>query len=287
VKKGICWSCIPTGASDSKANGETDWQAVLERQLQTARAAGYDGVELTVSEPGEGPLSLETSEAGAAQVRETAAKVGVDLPSLMCGSAVRATPVLHPDPAVRARAVENLGRTLERAKWLGGTAVLLHPGQLKPEMRYDAAWEWTREALKATIPHAERHGVALAIENVWNKFLLSPTEMRQMIDEVGHPLISTYFDVGNCILYGYPEQWVAILGSRIKKVHVKDFKRAVATGKGFCQLLEGDADYPAVMAELHRAGYDDYLTSEVSVGNMSEGQGIRDTAMRIDQIMAM
>ncbi len=205
----------------------------------------------------------------------------------MAGGAVRSTPVLHPDPAVRGAAVEKLGQSLERASWLGATAVLLHPGQLKPETRYDHAWEWTRETLKAVIPHAERHDVSLAIENVWNKFLLSPQEMQQMIDEVGHPLIGTYFDVGNCILYGYPEQWAAILGQRIKKVHVKDFKRAVGTGEGFCQLLEGDADYAAVMAELRAAGYDDYLTSEVSVRNMPAGQGIQDTARRIDQIMAM
>jgi hexulose-6-phosphate isomerase len=111
--------------------------------------------------------------------------------------------------------------------------------------------------------------------------------MQRMIDEVNHPLIGTYFDVGNCILYGYPEQWVAILGQRIKKVHVKDFQRAVATGQGFCQLLDGDADYPAVMANLRHAGYDDYLTSEVSVRNMPEGQGIRDTAQRVDQILAI
>jgi hexulose-6-phosphate isomerase len=183
--------------------------------------------------------------------------------------------------------VEKLGRTLERAKWLGATAVLLHPGQLKPETRYDAAWEWTRDALKAAAPHAERHGVALALENVWNKFILSPTEMQRMVDQVGHPLIGTYFDVGNCILYGYPEHWVAILGGRIKKVHVKDFQRSVGTAEGFCQLLDGDANYPAVVAELRRAGYDDYLTSEVSVRNMPYGQGIKDTAARIDRIMAM
>lgn len=287
MKKGICWGCIPGQSGDASGAGNADWSQILARTLRFAREAGYDGVELTVSEPGQGPLTLETRQDEASRIRDIAAEAGVALPSLMCGSAVRATPVLHSDADVRAQAVENLGRTLERAKWLGATAVLLHPGQLKAEMRYDQAWDWTRDALKAMIPHAERHGVALAIENVWNKFILSPTEMKQMIDEVGHPLIGTYFDVGNCILYGYPEQWVAILGSRIKKVHVKDFKRAVGTGKGFCQLLDGDADYPAVMAELRRAGYDDYLTSEVSVGNMPEGQGIHTTAERIDQIMAM
>ena len=275
MKKGICWGCIPGDAAD------------LEARLRHARAAGFDGVELNVAEPGAGPLTLETTEREAGQIRDLAARVGVELPSVMGGAAVRTSPVIHPDPAVRQECVEKLGRTLERARWLGATAVLLHPGQLKPETRYDHAWEWTREALKAVAPLAERHGVSLAIENVWNKFLLSPTELRQMIDEVDHPLIGTYFDVGNCILYGYPEHWVAILGSRIKKVHVKDFKRSIATGRGFCQLLDGDADYPAVMAELRRAGYDDYLTSEVSVRDMPEGQGIQDTAERLDRILAM
>jgi L-ribulose-5-phosphate 3-epimerase len=275
MKKGICWGCVPGEAND------------LEAKLRAVKEAGFDGVEPTLAQPGAGPLTLESTEREAAQFRETAARVGVELPSLMGGAAAQGTPVLLPDPAVRQQCVENLGKALERAKWLGATAVLLHPGQLKPETRYDEAWDWTREALKAVIPHAEEHGVALAIENVWNKFLLSPTEMRQMMDEVNHPLIGTYFDVGNCILYGYPEQWVAILGERIKKVHVKDFKRAVATGKGFCQLLEGDANYPAVMAELRGAGYDDYLTSEVSVSHMPEGQGIAHTAQRIDQILAM
>jgi hexulose-6-phosphate isomerase len=275
VKKGICWGCIPGEAHD------------LEGRLRLAKESGFDGVELAVTEPDAGPLSLETTERQAGEIRNLAAGIGIELPSAMGGAAVRTTPILHPDPAVRAEGVQKLGRCLELAKWLGGTAVLLHPGQLKPETRYDHAWEWTRQALKAVIPHAERHGVSLAIENVWNKFILSPTEMKHLIDDVGHPLIGTYFDVGNCILYGYPEQWAAILGARIKKVHVKDFQRSVGTGKGFCQLLDGDADYPAVMAELRRAGYDDYLTSEVSVGNMPQGQGIRDTAQRIDQIMAM
>lgn len=274
MKKGICWGCIP---------GDTEF----ETRLRTARDAGFEGVEPTVSEPGAGPLTLETTEREAAQLREKAARVGVELPSVMCGAAVSKTPMIHPDASVRAEAVGNLGRTLERAGWLGATAVLLHPGHLKAETRYDQAWTWVRQGLSAAGEHAAKHGVTLAIENVWNKFLLSPTEMQQMLDEVGNPYVGAYFDVGNCILYGFPEHWVGVLGEHIKKVHVKDFKRAVGTSKGFCQLLDGDADYAAVMRELRAAGYDDYLTSEVSVGAMPEGQGIGDTARRIDQILLM
>ena len=274
MKKGICWGCVP---------GEPDFAA----KLRTARVAGFEGVEPTISEPGSGPLTLKTTEREAAQLRETAAKEGIELPSVMCGAAVSKTPMIHPDASVRAQAVENLGLTLERAKWLGATAVLLHPGHLKPETRYDHAWEWVRLGLMSAGEYAAKHGVTLAIENVWNKFLLSPTEMQQMLDEVGNPYVGAYFDVGNCILYGFPEHWVAVLGDRIKKVHVKDFKRSVGSSKGFCQLLDGDADYGAVMRELRAAGYDDYLTSEVSVGAMGEGQNIDETARRMDKILGM
>lgn len=277
MKKGICWSCIPGDGLN------------LNGRLQVARDAGYDGVELAFEAPKSGPLSLEITEREAAAIRETASRHGLELPSTMCGVAVGQEPVLHPDPMIRQRAVENLGRALLRTQWLGGSVVLLHPGQLKPETRYDDAWLWTRDALRACIPAVERTGVILAIENVWNKFLLTPLEMQRMVDEVNHPLIGAYFDVGNCIIFGYAEQWVAVLGARIKKVHVKDFRREGSGGtiQGFCQLLDGDADYPKVMAELRRIGYDDYLTSEVGGRAIPQDQTIKDTAERIDRIMAM
>ena len=276
MKKGICWVCVP--------GEETD----LIGRLHTARNAGYDGVELTFQASGRGPLDLEVGEREDAAIRDAAEQLGLELPSTMSGVAVSQAPVLHSDPTVRQQAVVNLGRALERIRWLGGSVVLLHPGQLKPEMRYDDAWVWTRDVLRACIPAAERTGVSVAIENVWNKFLLTPLEMQRMVDEVNHPLIGTYFDVGNCILFGYAEQWVAILGSRIKKVHVKDFRREGGAGtmQNFCQLLDGDADYPKVMAELRQIGYDDYLTSEVG-GRTSSEQTIKDTAERIEKIIAM
>ena len=282
MNKGICWGCIPGAADD------------LEGRLRAAKDAGYDGVELVVAAPGGADgaapevLTLETTEREAGAIRETAARVGVGLPSVMGGGAGALDAGAEPGPG-GARRLRREARPDDGA----GALARRHRrpaaprGSSRPETRYDDAWRWTRDALQAVTPHAEQHDVTLAIENVWNKFLLSPQEMRQMIDEVGHPLIGTYFDVGNCILYGYPEQWVGILGSRIKKVHVKDFKRAVATGQGFCQLLDGDANYAAVMRELRSTGYDDYLTSEVSVGNMPDGQGIADTAGRLDRILAM
>ena len=175
MKKGICWGCIPGAADD------------LEGRLRAAREAGFDGVELVVAPPGDGPLTLESTEREVGQIRELAGRLGVELPSVMGGRGGTRHPGAAPRPGGARACVEKLGQTLERAAWLGASAVLLHPGQLRPETRYDHAWEWTREALRAVAPQAERHGVTLAIENVWNKFLLSPQEMRQPLDEVGIP----------------------------------------------------------------------------------------------------
>ena len=274
MKKGICYVCIPSQGSP-------------EDRFHAAREAGYQGVELTFHEPGRGPLSLESTRQEVTALHDTIRRADLEVPSLMCGAAVRSTPVLHSDAAMRAQAVRNLDLALERARWLGATAVLVHPGQLRPDTRYDAAYDWTRQALRALRPACEEHGIAIALENVWNKFLLSPMEFRAIVDDVDHPLVGAYFDVGNVLLFGYAEQWVQILGTRIKKVHVKDFKRAVGTGQGFCQLLEGDANYRAAMRELRAIGYDDYLTSEVSESNLSPGETIMDVARRLDQILAL
>jgi len=273
VKKGICYGCIDEGAT-------------FEERLAVTRRAGYDGVELSFGTAGEAPLHLEMDRAAIEHLRGTMERHGLAAPSLMSGATLRDTPILHADPDVRRRAVGNLTAGLERAAWLGAGTVLVHPGQLKPDMRYDEAWRWTVQTLKELIPGCERTGVGLGLENVWNKFLLAPTEMRQLLDEVNHPLIGCYLDTANMLLYGYAEQWVPIVGRRIRKVHVKDFKRERGGGR-FCQLLTGDCNYPAVMHELRAIGYDDYLTSEVSRGERGEGQTMAGTAGRMDQIIAM
>lgn len=273
MNKGICFICIDEGDT-------------LEEKLAAVRRAGYDGVEFTFGIGEDAPLRLDMDRPAAVRLRAAAEQAGLAIPSLMGGAATRETPVLSADAAVRQRFVANFAAALERAAWLGATTVLLHPGQLRPETRYDAAWEWTIAALRALIPACERTGVGVGLENVWNKFLLSPREMRQLLDAVDHPLIGCYLDTANMLLYGYAEQWVPIVGDRIRKVHVKDFKRERGGGR-FCQLLEGDCNYPAVMRELRALGYDDYLTSEVSAGERGPGQTMADTARRIDEIIAM
>jgi hexulose-6-phosphate isomerase len=130
-------------------------------------------------------------------------------------------------------------------------------------VRYDLAYERATEFIKAALPAAEKAGVTIAVENVWSKFLLSPLEMRAFVDQFGSKNVGVYFDVANTLAFGYPEHWIEILGSRIKRVHFKDYRRNVGTVDGFCDLLSGDVDWPAVMAALRKVGYNGWIAAEM------------------------
>jgi hexulose-6-phosphate isomerase len=156
------------------------------------------------------------------------------------------------------------------AKWLGTDAYLFVPGAVDvfflPDAEvvpYDVCYQRASEALRQILPAAEETGVAICIENVWNRFLLSPLEMRDFIDSFGSAMVGAYFDVGNVLLTGYPEHWIRILGERIKRVHVKDFKRSAGTAEGFVNLLEGDVNFETVKEALADVGYDGYVTAEL------------------------
>nr|WP_232229238.1 sugar phosphate isomerase/epimerase family protein [Paenibacillus zanthoxyli] len=161
-------------------------------------------------------------------------------------------------------------KQLELAAVLGADAILVIPGAVGVDfipgsevVAYDKAYDRALEAIGKLAPEAEQLGVAIGIENVWNKFLLSPLEMRGFIDAIGSRFVGSYLDVGNIVHSGYPEQWVRILGDRIKKVHFKDYRREAGGLHGFVDLLAGDVDYPAVVSALREIGYDGYVTGEM------------------------
>ena len=153
---------------------------------------------------------------------------------------------------------------LEAAEALGIDTVLVTGGRTNERVPYDAAYDRQYRALQELRPDAERHGVNIALENIWNKLLISPLEFRDLLDKVGSPYVGCYFDTGNVMLYGYPEQWIRILGNRIKKIHFKDFKMDHGEMRySWPQLMEGSVDWPAVMREIRAIGYDDYVITEV------------------------
>ncbi len=261
----------------------------LEQCLDTAVKAGFPAVEPNFSASGN--LSMESPDSEWLAARAMAQDKGVELSSLSAGVYWSAPPT-HDDPAVRARALDLVRRQLEAAALLGVGAILVVPGVVQdasngPQVRYDAAWDRAMEFVAKAEPHARACGVVLGVENVWNKFLLSPLEMRAFVDAANSPFVQAYFDVGNVLLFGYPEQWIDILGSRIARVHIKDFKRDVGTLAGFCDLLAGDVNWAAVMAALRAAGYDSYLTAEMGGYRHAADQIVYNTSAAMDRILKL
>lgn len=232
----------------------------LTESFQLAKSAGFDSIEINIAEDGE--VNLESDEAAIRAIVASAESAGIELSSLSTGLGWR-YPLGSPDPAIREKAQAVVRKSLQVARWMGVDTILNVPGVVNADTAYDEVYRNSQEGLRLLAPEAERLGVAIGVENVWNKFLLSPLEFAQYLDEIGSPYVGAYFDAGNVLLYGYPDQWIRILGNRIKKVHVKDFKSNIGNGSGFCNPLQGDVPWAKVRKALEAIGYDEYVTGEV------------------------
>ena len=258
----------------------------LREIMELARKTGYDCFEPAFDETGE--LCLGSTDQEILAVRDMARDIGLPLCSLASGLYWRYSPTDN-DPAVRARSLEIIRRQLEAAKLLEVDTILVVPGSVKggdDPVDYDVAYDRALEAMEKAKDDARDIGVSIGVENVWNNFLLSPLEMRDFIDKVNSPWVGAYLDVGNLIKFGFPEMWVKILGSRIKKVHVKDFKRDVGNFGGFVDLLSGDVDFPKVVKALEQAGYDGPLTAEMSAEGCFPEDIVRRTYGALTRILS-
>lgn len=258
MKKSInYWSFPEKLSSGSKMS--------LRDCMQWAKKAGFEGIELSVAKEGE--LTLNPGKNEIKRVLQVAKEVGIELSSLATGLSYSLT---SNEPRVREKAKDIIKKMLKVASYLEVDTILVVPGQVgsffNPQaeiISYDVAYERSLEALRECAKAAEEYRVNIGLENVWNKFLLSPLEMRDFIDKIGSKYVGAYFDVGNTLLIGYPEQWIRILGKRIKRVHIKDFKVSIGNAGGFCDLLEGDVNWTEVIKALKEIDYDSYLTAEI------------------------
>jgi len=239
----------------------------LKKCFMLAKDAGFDGVEVALDETG--LISLESTKEDILSVKKMAEEVGIELYSVASGL-YWAYNYTSDDQAVREKAKEITKKQLQVAAWLGCDTILVVPGAVNVAFEpgsaivsYDIAYERALSALKELASVAEELKVSIGVENVWNKFLLSPLEMRDFIDAVGSDYVGSYFDVGNVVYCGYPEHWINILGKRIKKVHFKDYRYAVGSLDGFVDLLAGDVDYVGVMKAFDAIGYDNWATAEM------------------------
>ena len=247
--------------------GGLDGTLPIKSAMEQASKMGFEGIELGIAS--QGVLTHNTSQAECEEIVREAEKHGLEISGVASGESWTTSPTAN-DEDVRLKIIDFTQKALQITHWLGSDAYLFVPGAVEvfflPDAEvipYDVCYQRASEAISQLVPVAEKLGVAIAVENVWNKFLLSPLEMREFIDNFNTSQVGVYFDVGNVLLTGYPDQWIRILGSRIKRVHIKDFKLSVGNADGFVDLLEGDVDFEAVKQALSEINYDGYVTAEM------------------------
>lgn len=239
----------------------------LKEAFVLAKDAGFEGVEVALDETGE--LSLTTTSEELQAIKQQAADAGIALYSVACGLYWNYW-LCSEDATEQQKAKDILKKQIDVAAELGCQSILVIPGCVNADfaapgrvMDYDVVYERSLAAIQEMKAYAEEKKVEIGLENVWNKFLLSPMEMRDFIDKIGSNYVGSYLDIGNTLANGYPEQWVKILAGRIKKVHFKDYRVEAGGLHGFVDLLAGDVNYPAVVEALASVGYDGWVTAEM------------------------
>lgn len=229
-------------------------------RFSLVKSAGFDGIEVAVRE------QHDPDELRAASV-----STGLPIHGVVNGS------------------VNELGPAIDRAAYFGADSVLVVAGRVTARNSYAKNYSDTQAALREAAPYAERHKVRLLIENVWNDFLYSPVEMARYVDEIQSEAVGVYFDTGNVSRYGWPEQWVPILGSRIKKLDVRDFSRTRMFNegplKGFDVALgEGEVDFEAIRRELNLIGFTGWATVEAPSATQEQ---FAELAKRVDSVLEL
>ena len=244
----------------------------IPQGLKLAKRAEFDCVELNVAESGS--LTPDSTEEEVTFLRSSAENMSLELRSL-CSGLLWRNPLTSNDAAVAARGKQIVRKCLQVCHWLGADTLLVIPGVVTEDVPYDVAYQRSLAALKELAGAAEKLSVRIGVENVWNKFLLSPLEMRDFVDAVASPMVGVYFDAGNVLVSGYPDHWIKILGQRIFKVHVKDFHATIGNITGFANLLEGDLNWRGVERALRETGYDDVVTAEITGYKTLPDLGVR------------
>ncbi|MGX1639939.1 sugar phosphate isomerase/epimerase family protein [Sphingobacterium sp. NPDC055431] len=230
-------------------------------KFKLVKDLGFDGIEFN------SPLDIPLKD-----LLEAHDKTGIEVPSTV-NKDHWGKPISDPDPAVRQFTIDSMAKSLEQTKELGGDTVLLVPGVVSDTVSYKTAYGNAMDSIRKMIPHAEKTGVKIALENVWNNFILSPIEAKDFLDKIDHPLVGWYFDLGNILRYGWPDHWLEVLGDKVFKLHVKEYSKKIMNeeglGKGFnVELTQGDVNWSQVMKTIKDINYKgQYMTLEVNGGD--------------------
>ena len=249
--------------------------SVLDK-FKLLKDLGFDGVEL------DSPNDLDPKE-----ILNARDKTGLELPGVV-NSVHWKSPITDADPKVREKCVQSMEKALNDCKLYGGTTVLLVPGLVNANTSYGDAYKRAQVEIKKMLPMAEKTGVKIALENVWNSFLISPVEAARFVDEINHPLLGWYFDVGNVLRYGWPEHWIETLGKRIMKLDIKEYSRKKQENEGLwkgfdVELTAGDCNWPVVNKALEKIGYSGWASAEVPGGDRKR---LATISQRMDAVFA-
>jgi L-ribulose-5-phosphate 3-epimerase len=257
LKKGLVMDMLPSKLSYGD-------------RFKLARDVGFEVVQA--------PTTADLHEAE--EMKKAADGAGIRIDSVMNMDHWK-YPLSSGDAAVVAKSMEGMRTSLHNAKLWGSDAVLLVPAVVNAETSYRDAWTRSQKQIRELIPMAAELKVVIALEEVWNKFLLSPLEMAKYVGEFASPWIKAWFDVGNVVLYGYPQDWIRTLGKSIYKVHLKDFRRKDG-GYEWVNLGDGDVDWAAVRAAFAEVGYSGSVIAELDGGDEAY---LRDVSKRIDRLV--
>jgi L-ribulose-5-phosphate 3-epimerase len=257
IKKGVWFEMLPAKLSYAD-------------RLKMARDVGFEVVQ----------VPTQTDEHEAEKIKRAAEGANIRIDSVMNMDHWK-YPLSSSDPSVVAKGLAGMRTSLHNASLWGADAVLLVPARVTPQTSYLDAWTRSQPQIGKLIPLAEELKVVIAIEEVWNDFLLSPLEMARYIDEFDSPYVKAWFDVGNVMLYGYPQDWIRTLGKRTVKVHLKDFKRK-PNGYAWVNLGDGDVDWAAVRAAFAETGYSGSAIVEMEPGDEAY---LKDVSRRVDKLL--
>ena len=267
IKKAIMLATVPGGGS-------------VAAKFKMIKDAGIEGVE---------PMGSMNRD----EVLKARDDAGLKIPSVCCAPHW-AKPLSDPNPSVRAEGLEGLKTALKDAKAYGASSVLLVPAVVNKQVSYDEAYKRSQAEIRKAIPLAEELDVKIAIENVWNNFLLSPLEAARYVDEFNSPAVGWHFDIGNIIAYGWPEHWIPVLGKRIQKLHVKEYSREKQRNEGMWKgfqvdYLEGDNNWPAIMKALDEVGYRGWAIAEPAFHppNVEPAVRLKQISEKMDKILEM
>ena len=263
LKKAIMWDTI-------------GYKGTVLEKCRAVKDAGFEGVEF---------MSHMDQDEVMRAMKETGLKA-----ASVCGKHHWAKPLSSPDEKVRAESLEALKQTLRDAKRYGAPTVLLVPGVARDGVTYEECWSRSIAGIRQAIPLAKELDVKIAVENVWNNFLMKPEQAKQYLEEINSPSVGWHFDIGNHVRYGPSEEWIKVLGKRILNLHIKDYSTVADESgkqKGFgVKLLAGSVNWPVVMSELDKIGYKGWAITEQPGAQTKDAEALKEFSATLDKVFA-